>query len=315
RPGDADALALPAGELVWVAVVVLRVEADQLEQVVDPVADLVARHDRGDEQRLTHDVEHRQPRVQRRVRVLEDDLDLPAQRPHRRPVEPDQLPAVVLDRTFGGRLQVEDRPAGGRLAAAGLADQPERLAREQGQVDPVDRLDVADRTADQALALDREVFLQAADLEHRLGADAPLARVAGGQVGGGHACSSESRRAAASSPRPGVMVVVSAVPSGPAAVVSPVPPARSTVGRRSGCSAISSLWAMISWIGTGSSAASVPAATSAASPRVMSAESAVKMSSAATSASTISSTRMQAALCSALPSTSRRSGSATSHCA
>ena len=35
RPGDADALALAAGELVRVAVVVLGVEADQLQQLLD----------------------------------------------------------------------------------------------------------------------------------------------------------------------------------------------------------------------------------------------------------------------------------------
>ena len=38
RAGDADALALAAGELVRVAVVVLGVEADDLEQLLDPRA-------------------------------------------------------------------------------------------------------------------------------------------------------------------------------------------------------------------------------------------------------------------------------------
>ena len=42
RPGDADALALAAGELVRVAVVVLRVEADDLEQLLDPGEDLAS---------------------------------------------------------------------------------------------------------------------------------------------------------------------------------------------------------------------------------------------------------------------------------
>ena len=37
RPGDADALALAAGELVRVAVDVLGVEADQLEQLLHPL--------------------------------------------------------------------------------------------------------------------------------------------------------------------------------------------------------------------------------------------------------------------------------------
>ena len=38
RPGDADALALAAGELVRVAVVVLGVQPDDLEQLLDPAA-------------------------------------------------------------------------------------------------------------------------------------------------------------------------------------------------------------------------------------------------------------------------------------
>ena len=37
RPGDADPLPLTAGELVRVPVVVLRVEPDQLEQLLDPL--------------------------------------------------------------------------------------------------------------------------------------------------------------------------------------------------------------------------------------------------------------------------------------
>ena len=45
RAGDADALPLAAGELVRVAVVVLRVEADQLEQLGPRLsAPLSARH-------------------------------------------------------------------------------------------------------------------------------------------------------------------------------------------------------------------------------------------------------------------------------
>ena len=43
RAGDADALALAAGELVRVAVVVLGVEPDELEQVLDRALDAAAR--------------------------------------------------------------------------------------------------------------------------------------------------------------------------------------------------------------------------------------------------------------------------------
>ena len=80
RAGDADALALAAGELVRVAVVVLGVEPDDLQQLLDPRQDLVLRHHLVDRQRRADDRADRVPRVQRRVRVLEDHLDLAAQR-------------------------------------------------------------------------------------------------------------------------------------------------------------------------------------------------------------------------------------------
>src|SRR3712207_9583232 len=92
-------------------------------------------------QGLGHDVEHRQPRVERRVRVLEDDLDVTAQRTHPLAPEPDDLPALETHRTLGGRLQVEDGPPGGGLPAAGLTDEAQHLAGVQVEVQPVDGTD------------------------------------------------------------------------------------------------------------------------------------------------------------------------------
>ena len=59
---------------------------------------------------------------------------------------------VELDRAAGRLDQPDQQPAGGRLAAAGLADQAERLAAPDVEVDPVDRPDRADLPAQQALA-------------------------------------------------------------------------------------------------------------------------------------------------------------------
>ena len=80
RAGDADALALAAGELVRVAVVVLRVEADQLQQVLHRALDAVLGLDVLDPERRADDRADGVPRVQRRVRVLEDHLHVAAQR-------------------------------------------------------------------------------------------------------------------------------------------------------------------------------------------------------------------------------------------
>ncbi len=79
RSGDADALALPAGEVLRVAVGVARLEADELQQLVDALADRVLGEAVG-AHRLGEDVEHRQPRVERRHRVLEHHLQVAADR-------------------------------------------------------------------------------------------------------------------------------------------------------------------------------------------------------------------------------------------
>ena len=80
RPRHADPLALAAGELVGVAVVVLGVQADRLEQLLDgPFALPVSLQQAVDRERLGDDRAHRLARVQRRVGVLEDHPDLAPQ--------------------------------------------------------------------------------------------------------------------------------------------------------------------------------------------------------------------------------------------
>ena len=82
RPGDADPLALAARELVREAVVVLRVEPDDLEQLLHPALALGGRADPVDVERLGDDEPDPLARVQRRVRVLEHHHHLAPQRPH-----------------------------------------------------------------------------------------------------------------------------------------------------------------------------------------------------------------------------------------
>ena len=53
-------------------------------------------------------------------------------------------------------VERQDQPSQGRFAAAGLADESERLARADGQADAVDGLHLADGAAQHALAADRE---------------------------------------------------------------------------------------------------------------------------------------------------------------
>ena len=68
--------------------------------------------------------------------------------------------------------QAQQREAERGLAGAALADHADRLAAAHPDVDAVDRLDVADRPAQQA-ALDREVHLDVLGRHHDRGVGRP----------------------------------------------------------------------------------------------------------------------------------------------
>ena len=67
-----------------------------------------------------------------------------------------------------GVRQLEDRPAQRRLAAAGFADQTECFAFAQGQADAVDRAHPGDLALDHHPRLDREVLDEVGDLQQRI---------------------------------------------------------------------------------------------------------------------------------------------------
>ena len=95
------------------------------------------------------------------------------------PREKSVIVAAVEDDLAGRRLeQLGDHPPGRGLAAAGLADQAQRLAGLDVEVHAVDGLDRADLALQHALA-DREVLLQPAHRQQRLG----VSRVAAGADG------------------------------------------------------------------------------------------------------------------------------------
>ena len=76
---------LATGELVRVTVAVLGIEADEPEEFGDPLGPLLPLPAAVDAQRFGHDVTDRHPRVERRERILEDDLHLTSQRPQHAP--------------------------------------------------------------------------------------------------------------------------------------------------------------------------------------------------------------------------------------
>ena len=158
--GDADALTLPPGELMRVSPQVLasEVHLDQrpcrrLQPVLQALADAVRRH------RLGQGGRHREPRVERRGGVLEDELQAAAHGAHVAPAETGELASVEVHLT-GGRLhQAQHRASERGLSAARLAHQREDLPPLDAQVDPVDRPHVSHRALEHALA-DGKVHLQ-----------------------------------------------------------------------------------------------------------------------------------------------------------
>ena len=78
RPREADALALPARELVRVAVAQLGAQPDRVEELDHAPVERGAAGEPVQPQRLADDLAAGHPRVERRVRVLEDDVDLRA---------------------------------------------------------------------------------------------------------------------------------------------------------------------------------------------------------------------------------------------
>ena len=118
-------------------------------------------------QRLGQDLAHGHARIERGVGVLEDDLHVPAQPAQRVLVEVGDLLALEAHRARGRVHQAQHQPAGGRLAAAGFADQRQRLAAGDLEADVVDGAHQADQLAADQAAADREMLDQAVDLQDR----------------------------------------------------------------------------------------------------------------------------------------------------
>ena len=137
-PRYADPLALTAGEFVRVAPRVLGVEADRLHQVEYLLAALLLiGAEAVNIQRLAYDVLDRHARIERGVGILEHHLHLLA---HMHDVLVRHGLAVEYDLARCGGVEPQYRAAGGRLAAAGFADEAQRLAPADVEGDIVDGL-------------------------------------------------------------------------------------------------------------------------------------------------------------------------------
>ncbi len=167
--GDPDPLPLAAGELVRIAVDVLGVQADDLEQLLDPPAAVTLRCDLGvDVVRLADDVADGHPWVQRRVRVLEDDLDVAAQCAQGLPLGLEDVLALEQGLAAGGHLQQHEQLGERRLATARLAHDAQRLALVQLEGHAVDGLHVTHVSPEDDAGGQRKVLHEVLDVEHDL---------------------------------------------------------------------------------------------------------------------------------------------------
>ena len=138
RAGDADALALSAGELVRIARLGLRRKADPFQHALHRCGPLDrARRRPCTSSGVAEDAADRVTRVERAERILEDHLHAAAKRPHRGLGPERHFDAAECHPAGGDRHQAEERLAEGRLAAAGFADETERLAPGYLEADAV----------------------------------------------------------------------------------------------------------------------------------------------------------------------------------
>src|SRR4029077_14809295 len=123
----ADALALPARELVRVAIGEVRVEADQTQQLLHPDVPVSGAADAKVVQRLLEDVPDRHARVEGGERVLEDHLHLPPDPAQASSAQLGDILAVEGDGPGRHRQERRDQTSERGFPAAGLTDKAERL--------------------------------------------------------------------------------------------------------------------------------------------------------------------------------------------
>ncbi|MNF68235.1 hypothetical protein D3C84_500870 [compost metagenome] len=141
RPGDADALALAAGELMGVAVHQVGQKPHLGHHGPHLLLHLLPGESgvEGDE-RLGDDVADCHAWVQGGQRVLEDHLDLLALLPQRPLLELGQILAQPHHLAVGGRHQTYQGPGEGGLATAGLPHYAQGLPLVEAQGDAIHRL-------------------------------------------------------------------------------------------------------------------------------------------------------------------------------
>ena len=144
-----------------------RGQPDHVEKPGDPGLDCGTGCQTVNAQTLPDDRPDRHARVERTVRVLEDDLHAPPQAAHFSTPQSAEIATAEEDIPFGRFEQAQDQPSESGLAAAALSDHPQGLPGQYRKRHTVDSADVAADASPQPFA-DLEVLLQALRLNQGL---------------------------------------------------------------------------------------------------------------------------------------------------
>jgi hypothetical protein len=121
-----------------VAVAMGRHEPNEVQQLGHSLgAGALARKNPVHLERLTDDLTDGHAWVERRVRILEDDLHAPSDFPERLLFDLGETLVIVVDLSGGGLFELKDATSCRRLSASRLTDKPEGLAPGNVKADPV----------------------------------------------------------------------------------------------------------------------------------------------------------------------------------
>ena len=167
RAGNADPLPLAAGKGMGVTPGMLRLKPHALQQPGNPLTRGFTMQQAMHPQRLHNRIADRLTRVKRSVRILKNKLNITAQGLQLAAGERINPLAVEGNGATLGFDQSQQRPAGGRLAAAGLSHQRQGLSRPEIKTDLLHCMHFARHAIEQPTA-HRKTGHQVAHLQDRL---------------------------------------------------------------------------------------------------------------------------------------------------
>jgi hypothetical protein len=119
-----------------------------------------------DFQRLTNNTPHCHTRVQRGIRILEDNLHLTTQSPHSTLVQVGDVLPLEIDRTVRRFNEPQDRAPSSRFSTTTFPYETQGFPFLQGKVDVINGVDIPDRFREHS-PLDWEMLLQMLHFKQR----------------------------------------------------------------------------------------------------------------------------------------------------